>query len=316
MKEKRISLGIAEVAIAMEASRAERLRRAPPYRRLVRPALDWLQRRDAVSADAPAPGGNGATHPARPLDLTPEARAVADRIAGVDWYHSIDLPHGVSTVGYVDHRAQVHHYGLPADMRGMRALDVATYDGFWAFELERRGADVVAIDLESLSQCDFPRRFREQALAETARKEIGTAFFIARDLLGSRVRREVMSVYDLSPEKLGTFDVVFLSDLLLHLRDPARAIENVCAVTGERGFAIIAEPYNTSLEAFRDVPLSQFGFAQAVGWWQHSAATFKTMMWAAGFDEVEEVSRFRLNCQAAIPLVKVVLKGYPKARAT
>jgi len=68
------------------------------------------------------------------------------------------------------------------------------------------------------------------------------------------------------------------------------------------------------LESFPDVPLSQFGFAEAVGWWQHSVTTFKTMLWAAGFDEVEEVSRFRLNCKAAIPLIKVVLKGYPKPR--
>jgi len=245
---------------------------------------------------------------------TPEAQAVLDRISGIEWYHTIDLPHGVTTPGYVDHRAQVHFYGLPADLRGMRALDVATYDGFWAFEMERRGAEVVAIDLESLAQCDFPRRFRHHAIAHGAQQKLGTAFYAAHELLGSRVKREILSVYELSPEKLGTFDVVILSDLLLHLRDPALAIENVCSVTRESGFAIIAEPYHTSLEGFKDVPLSQFGFGQAVGWWQHSVETFKTMMWAAGFDEVEEVSRFRLNCQAAIPLIKVVLKGYPKVR--
>ncbi|HLH73619.1 MAG TPA: methyltransferase domain-containing protein, partial [Chloroflexota bacterium] len=196
-----------------------------------------------------------------------------------------------------------------------RALDVATYDGFWAFEMERRGAEVVAIDLDSLAQCDFPRRFRDQALSAGAQAKLGASFYLAKELLGSRVQREILSVYELSPEKLGTFDVVFLSDLLLHLRDPARALENVASVTREDGFAIIAEPYNQSLEAFRGVPLSQFGFAEAVGWWQHSVATFKTMLWAAGFDEVEEVSRFRLNCKAAIPLIKVVLKAYPKARA-
>src|SRR5690606_25978634 len=110
-----------------------------------------------------------------------------------------------------------------------------------------------------------------------------------------RVRREILSVYELSPEKLGTFDVVFLSDLLLHLRDPALAIENVCSVTKIGGFVIIAEPYNVDLEAFKDLPLSQFGFEKAVGWWQHSVTTLKTMMWAGGCDRIEEVSRFQLN---------------------
>jgi tRNA (mo5U34)-methyltransferase len=237
--------------------------------------------------------------------MTPEAQAVLERVTGLDWYHTIDLPHGVTTPGYVDHRAQVALYGLPDDMRGLRALDVATYDGFWAFEMERRGAEVTAIDLESLAQCDFPRRFRHHAVDY----QTGAAFQVAHELLGSRVERKVMSVYDLSPATVGTFDVVFLSDLLLHLRDPALALENVCAVTAPAGFAIVAEPYNVDLDRFGGLPLSQFGFEQAVGWWQHSVATLKTMMWAAGFDNVEETARFRLNCRAAIPLIKVVLRG-------
>jgi 2-polyprenyl-3-methyl-5-hydroxy-6-metoxy-1,4-benzoquinol methylase len=34
-----------------------------------------------------------------------------------------------------------------------------------------------------------------------------------------------MSVYDLSPERVGRFDVVVCGSLLLHMRDPARALE-------------------------------------------------------------------------------------------
>ena len=235
------------------------------------------------------------------------------RVAGIEWYHSIDLPGGASTDGYVDHRGQVQLYGLPNDMRGMRALDVATYDGFWAFEMERRGAEVIAIDLESLAQCDFPRRFRRHIAG--AQKPTGAAFKFAHEVLGSRVDRKIMSVYELSPERVGAFDVVFLSDLLLHLRDPALALENVASVTKPGGCFILAEPYNTELDSFGDVPLSQFGFEKAVGWWQHSRATLKTMMWAAGFDNVQEVNRFQLNCKAAIPLQKIVLKGYPATEA-
>jgi tRNA (mo5U34)-methyltransferase len=313
MKEKRITLGGVELAVAMDAARADRLRSSLPYRRVVRPALDWL------TAHPPSRNGHARNGHARTAESgagraeappdTPAARDLRRRVAELEWYHTIELPHGVVTPGYVDHRGQVPLYGLPADMRGMRALDVATYDGFWAFEMERRGAEVTAIDLESLEQCDYPRRFRSHARTGDEVRKTGAAFQLAHEVLGSRVERRILSVYELAPEKVGTFDVVFLSDLLLHLRDPALAIENVASVTKPTGCAIVAEPYNEELDRFRDVPLSQFGFEQAVGWWQPSTKTLKTMMWAAGFDRIDEVSRFRLNCKAAIPLVKVVLKG-------
>ena len=38
----------------------------------------------------------------------------------------------------------------------MRALDVGTWDGFWAFEMERRGAEVTALDLDDERDLDWP----------------------------------------------------------------------------------------------------------------------------------------------------------------
>lgn len=288
----------------------DQIKRNPGYRYLLRPALGWWRERRGVSAnpDAPAPATQLSLPPPPDRPQTAAAQEIYAQIDAVEWYHSIDLPHGVSTPGYVDHRTQIGRYGLPATMRGLRALDVATYDGFWAFEMERRGAEVVAIDLESLAQCDYPRRFREHALREAATRKLGEAFGIAHRLLGSRVDRREMSVYELSPERVGTFDVVFLSDLLLHLRDAALAIEAVCSVVRPGGFAIIAEPFNGSLDGGPQ-PLSQFGFGDAIGWWHHSSQTLKTMMYVAGFDEITEISRFDLISRAAIPLTKIVLKG-------
>src|SRR5436190_1863508 len=52
----------------------------------------------------------------------------------------------------------------------------------------------------------------------------GNGFEIAREALGSRVERVVASVYDLSPQRLGKFDVVVCGSLLLHLRDPVGAL--------------------------------------------------------------------------------------------
>ena len=99
-------------------------------------------------------------------------------------------------------------------------------DGFWAFEMERRGAaEVVALDLEDPLALDWPASLRgrhDTPLDETKAER----FALAHRALGSRVRRVLLSVYDLSP-RLGTFDFVFCGDLLLHLKDPVSAVESI-----------------------------------------------------------------------------------------
>ncbi|HEY1737132.1 MAG TPA: hypothetical protein VGI86_00390, partial [Acidimicrobiia bacterium] len=55
------------------------------------------------------------------------------------WYHTIEFPDGLVTQGRYDHRELLTHYGFPSDLNGERVLDVGSGDGFWAFELERRG---------------------------------------------------------------------------------------------------------------------------------------------------------------------------------
>ena len=70
---------------------------------------------------------------------------------GPTWYHTIDLPDGSCTPGLFDHRAATGYVAWPAAVAGGRCLDVGTFDGFWSFELERRGAsEVVAIDVDDL----------------------------------------------------------------------------------------------------------------------------------------------------------------------
>src|SRR4051812_50002084 len=57
-----------------------------------------------------------------------------------EWYHTIELAPGVVTPGWFDTRSVVQQLPFPASLAGKRCLDVATFDGFWAFEMERRGA--------------------------------------------------------------------------------------------------------------------------------------------------------------------------------
>src|SRR5204862_4076974 len=112
---------------------------------------------------------------------------LADRADAITWYHTIELAPGVVTAGVYDLRPYVPRYRLPERMEGLRALDVGTFDGFWAFEMERRGAEVIAIDVEAASQFDWPASRRPR---EADRRPQGAGFELAKEALGSHVERQ------------------------------------------------------------------------------------------------------------------------------
>ena len=116
------------------------------------------------------------------------------------WYHAIELAPGIVTPGSIDLRKPAAKL-LPPRLDGVRALDVATFDGFWAFEMERRGAEVVAIDLERIEQVEFPPLRRERLEREAAEQgfELGHGFRVAAEALASKVQRVPCNVYDLEP---------------------------------------------------------------------------------------------------------------------
>src|SRR5258708_7831945 len=67
-------------------------------------------------------------------------------------------------------------------------------------------------------------------LAELAGPEKGVGFRVAATALGSNVVRRGANVYDLPESGLGEFDVVVCGSLLMHLRDPVRALKAIRAV--------------------------------------------------------------------------------------
>jgi tRNA (mo5U34)-methyltransferase len=137
-------------------------------------------------------------------DVARQAREAISRYKY--WYHRIEVAPGVITPGINDSSRALELLDLPADLRGATVLDVGTRDGFFAFECERRGATVTAVDY-------LPAE--------------ATGFGIASGLLGSHVRFIQENVYKLDPAQLGTFDIVLMLGLLYHLRDPLGAIDVV-----------------------------------------------------------------------------------------
>jgi tRNA (mo5U34)-methyltransferase len=148
----------------------------------------------------------GVTEP----QIDPNQRKL-EELARLGWYHSIELPDGQVIAGFQtidDSRRRIGQFPVPSDLRGKRALDIGAWDGWFTFELERRGARVVAVDSTPVE------RFR-----------------IARDLLGSQAEYHIDDVCRLSPAKIGYFDIVMFLGVLYHLKHPVLALEKVCELS-------------------------------------------------------------------------------------
>lgn len=219
----------------------------------------------------------------------------AEEIANHPWYHTIELPDGSVTPGRFDHRELVPHYGLPATLAGRRALDVGSGDGFWAFELERRGAEVTSLDIETFADVDLPPTLHGIFAEHPVDLSFRRGLEIARGRLGSRLKLINHSVYDLDPGEVGTFDFVHAGDILLHLRDPALALQRLRGVTS--GEVLLADQFDPDLDALGAGPglTRYFGGWDDVTWWTPSLSTLAQMVVDAGFNEVRVLTTYSLE---------------------
>jgi SAM-dependent methyltransferase len=203
-------------------------------------------------------------------------------IAEHDWYHTLELAPGVVTPGWQDTRPVAPSVPF-GDLTGARCLDVGTFDGFWAFEMERRGGTVSAIDILDPERWDWPHG-SEAEVKEVInqRKAGGRGFELAREALDSRVEREECSVYDLDPAVHGTFDLVYVGSLLLHLRDPVGALEAVRGVCGGRLIVVDGIDLWLSLVHPRRA-VANFDGRGRPWWWHVNETALSRLVESAGF---------------------------------
>ncbi|HEX3748096.1 MAG TPA: DUF1698 domain-containing protein [Bryobacteraceae bacterium] len=211
-----------------------------------------------------------------------ETPAVRPSVRGTDysqelhtkgWYHSFLLPDGTRLEGLVPLERLLwrwSQYPIPAQLTGKRVLDTGAWDGWFSFEAERRGAQVVAIDCVEIPN-----------FLELHRK------------LASQVDYRILDFYELPEAHLGAFDYVLFLGILYHLKHPLLALETVCALTTDTA---IVESFvtdgNTWREHAGDVPTMEFYETDELGnqldnWIGPSVGCLLAMCRAAGFARVE-----------------------------
>lgn len=216
------------------------------------------------------------------------------RARQLGWYHSLRLDDTLTTPGIFALDEFVPFFLLPENLRGLRCLEVGTGNGYWSFQMERRGAEsVTATDIGDYYDTDFSAIHGQPHPCPNRAEPglYGEPFRVAATLFGSKVDYRIGSVYELSPESLGTFDFVFCSSVLMHLFAPLVALRRIAAMCRDTcvittGTDILLD--GDSLARFRGHEISYVHFIP-------SPSCLEDMMRCCGYETVLRGPTFMLR---------------------
>lgn len=158
-----------------------------------------------------------------------------DNLQDCYFYHTAELPGFGLIKGEWDLRSGVEAYLGGVNFKDQRVLELGTANGFLCFEMEKRGAQVVAYDLSANDDWDIvpytgidPQSTR-QARQDRIR-QINNAWWLTHRLLNSKASVVYGSVYQI-PQEIGPVNITTVGSILLHLRDPFLALQKSAALT-------------------------------------------------------------------------------------
>lgn len=206
------------------------------------------------------------------------------------FYHTVELPgHGVIDQGLGwDLRGRFSDYLGNIDVKGKTFLDVGAASGYISFEAEKQGAIVTSFDLDTgLRRQPVPKQsvgdlksFLEQS--EAMYKQIKNSYWLSHAALKSKAKVFYGNIYQF-PDDFGPFDIVFLGQVLVHVRDPIGALINAASVC-EDHLVITEGSFDSEqpLAVFLSAPESQNFDA----WWHLSTKLYHDILEILGFEVV------------------------------
>jgi tRNA (mo5U34)-methyltransferase len=202
---------------------------------------------------------------------------VQNQVNSIQWFHQMDLGNGIITPGVYDPRARLSAMHIPDDLSGKTVLDIGSWDGFYAFEAERRGASHVLATDSFVWQ------------GHTWGSKAG--FELARKALNSQVEDLEIDILGISPETIAPADVVFFLGVLYHMRYPLRALDNLFSVTKKLAIVeTVVDLTHMRRPAAAFYPGRELN-GDPTNWWAPNEAAVHGLLKTAGFSRVETVHR-------------------------
>ena len=236
------------------------------------------------------------------------------------WYHRMEIP-GIGLVGVApedggecwDFRApgRADEYLGAVSFADKRVLEVGPASGFWTVELERRGAEVLCLEIDRQYEWDFvPNAAVDLAGLRADRAVIMDRLRASWHVVKASYGLRAQIIYghaEQPPSDRGSFDAAMLGCVLLHTRHPLTILERVAAMTTET--IIIVERYFPELG---DAPVCRLASSTRNRdwgtWWDFSPAFLVQALQLLGFAQVDVSYHRQQFRDVLLPMFTVVAR--------
>lgn len=205
------------------------------------------------------------------------------------FYHTVDLPGYGIIVGQWDLRGGIDEYLGNADFKGKRVLEIGTADGQLCFEMEKRGAEVVALDISKDFDWDIVPFVQYDYKGETEKRKYFTerlnkAFWFCHKLFKSKTKMVYSSAYNI-PLEIGAVDIATFGAILLHLQNPFEVLRQGLRLASE---TVIITELLEDRYAGKPMMVFQPNFktqSPTARWWSLSPEIIVKMIGVLGFED-------------------------------
>jgi tRNA (mo5U34)-methyltransferase len=205
------------------------------------------------------------------------------------WYHKIDLGNGVITPGlnFDSIWNLIRKVRRSIDYQDKVVLDIASFDGMWAFEAEKLGAKIVVA-----TDCYYETYKNLLFCRAVLDSKVIPYYNVNAYNLCDRLDVYMNENWDDQKPHDRRFDIVQHLGLLYHLRDPLLSLLQVRSVMKEDGLLLIETAAvineDASFMLFNGgPPLPRRIYGDLTTWWAPTIPCLKEMLRASMFEPIE-----------------------------